>query len=269
MITMFENIEDSAVWLSPLLLMGLGLVVILVGLFIWLGGLGFKKLLVAVAGAVTGFLCGFVIIGLNIIAAAALAAILAFVAIVFERVFITILAAALTAVICFAVVAGPYVEKAKPDLSFVQAPASGENLSVKESIDRLEVFINDTAQKIKNAASQMPLYKWLIIIVPMIISAVIAIYLMRFASALCCSILGTIFLFAGMIILLLHKGSRPLTHIHNKPLFYLGIFAVMAAFGTIEQLIICKRKKKEPAADDKASEGEKSTHRSWLSWRGT
>ena len=82
---------------------------VLVGLFIWLGGLGFKKLLIAVAGIVSGSVFGFVLFGLNIIAALALAAIFAFVAITFERIFITVLAAILTGVICFAFVAGPYV----------------------------------------------------------------------------------------------------------------------------------------------------------------
>ncbi len=269
MLKILQDIEHSAAWISPLLLVGLGLVVILVGLFIWLGGLGFKKLLIAVAGIVSGGVFGFVLFGLNIFAAMALAAIVAFVAIAFERVFITILAAALTAVICFAVVAGPYIAKPKAAITFNHAPAAGKTFGVRESIDRVEVYISDSAQRIRKTCSQMPFYTWAIIAVPVIISAVIAIYFWHFTSAVCCSALGTMFIFAGMIFLLLQKGSRPLSCIYNKPLFYLSVFAAMVAFGTIEQLIICKRTKTESAANGKASEGKERPHRAWISWRTT
>jgi len=269
MLKIFENIEHSVAWLSPLLLVGLGLIVVLVGLFIWLGGLGFKKLLIAVAGIVSGSVFGFVLFGLNIIAALALAVIFAFVAIVFERVFITVLAAILTGVICFAVVAGPYVAQPKPAITFNHAPAAGKTLGVRESIDRMETYISDSAQGIRKTCSQMPFYAWLIIAVPVIISAAIAIYFWHFTSAVCCSVLGTIFVFAGMILLLLHKGSKPLSCIYEKPLFYLSIFAAMVAFGTIEQLIICKPTKTESSANGKTSEGKERPHRAWISWRTT
>jgi hypothetical protein len=269
MLKIFENIEHSAAWLSPLLLVGLGLIVVLIGLFIWLGGLGFKKLLIAVAGVVIGIVCGFVLIGLNVIAAAVLAAIFVFVAITFERVFITVLAAILTGVICFAVVAGPYVAQPKPAITFNHAPAEGKTLGLRESIDRVEIYIGDSASGIRRTCSRMPFYTWLIIAVPVIISAAIAIYFWHFTSAVCCSVLGTIFVFAGMILLLLHKGSKPLSNIYERPFFYLSVFAAMVAFGTIEQLIICKSAKTESAANGKTGGGKTRPHRAWISWRTT
>lgn len=269
MLRIFENIEHSAAWLSPLLLVGLGLIVVLAGLFIWLGGLGFKKLLITVAGIVSGGVFGLVLFGLNIIAAAALAAIFAFVAISFERIFITVLAAILAGVICFAVVAGPYVAQPKPVITFNHAPAAGKTLGIRESIDRVETYMSDSAAGIRKTCSRMPFYTWLILAVAVIISAAIAIYFWHFTSAVCCSVLGTIFVFAGMILLLLHKGSKPLSCIYEKPLFYLSVFAAMVAFGTIEQLIICKPAKTESAANGKASEGKARPHRTWLSWRTT
>jgi hypothetical protein len=269
MLKIFESIEHSAAWLSPLLLVGLGLIVVLAGLFIWLGGLGFKKLLITVAGIVSGGVCGFILIGLNVIAAIALAVIVAFVAIVFERVFITILAAILTGVICFAIVASPYVAQPKAAITLNHAPAAGKTLGLRESIDRVEMYISDSAQGIRKTCSQMPFYTWLIIAVPVIISAAIAIYFWHFSSAVCCSVLGTMFVFAGMIFLLLHKGSKPLSCIYERPFFYLGVFAAMVAFGTIEQLIICKPTKTGSAANGKTSEGKERPHRAWLSWRTT
>jgi hypothetical protein len=115
----------------------------------------------------------------------------------------------------------------------------------------------------------MPFYIWLIIAVTVLISAAIAIYFWHFTSAVCCSVLGTMFVFAGMILLLLHKGSQPLSSIYERPVFYISVCAAMVAFGTIEQLIICKPAKNESAANGKTSEGKSRPHRAWLSWRTT
>jgi len=59
----FESAVGGDVGLSPLVLIGPGLVCVIVGLFIWLGGLGFRKLLVAVVGVIIGSMCGFFIVG--------------------------------------------------------------------------------------------------------------------------------------------------------------------------------------------------------------
>jgi len=161
---MFEtalNFEQTADKLAPLVLVGLGLAAVVIGLFIWLGGLGFRRVLVAVVGAVGGGICGFLIVGRNI----------------------TFTLAALSAV------AGMIIA------------VMLEKILVTNSLF------------------------W------------------RFTSALCCAALGTLLVFAGMILLLLYKGAGPISSISAKQSFYLGVFIVMTAFGTIEQLLLCQRSK--------------------------
>jgi hypothetical protein len=83
-----------------------------------------------------------------------------------------------------------------------------------------------------------------------IIFAIIAILLsgrsilMRLLSALILSVLGTALAFTGLILLLIYKGSEPVTYIVQKQYFFAAVFAIMAGFGTIEQLLFCKKAKK-------------------------
>jgi hypothetical protein len=264
MLRIFQNFEQTAVQLNPIVLIGPGLAAVLVGLFIWLGGLGFRRLLVAVAGAVSGGICAFFIVGRNIRVAIILAGAAAVIAIIFERLFITILAAALAAVFGFAVLAGPYIENSEEVIPANQSkmPAQSPALSVRESIEEVKAYIADVSEKIKQACSQMPVYRWLILLMLVVILIAVGFFLWRLASALCCSALGTTLIFAGMILLLLYKGSVPISSIYNKPPFYGAVFATMTVFGTMEQLLLCQRAKRESIRKkgaDKDKEGPKET----------
>jgi len=73
----------------------------------------------------------------------------------------------------------------------------------------------------------------------------------RFLSALILSVLGTAVIFAGMIMLLIYKGSQPVTYIIQKQYFFGSVFAIMAVFGTIEQLLLCKQAKKSLKNEEK------------------
>jgi hypothetical protein len=259
MIEIFQNFEQIAIRCSPSVLIGLGLGAVLVGLFVWLGGLGFRKLLIAVAGAVSGGICGFFIVGRNIMPAIILASLGAVIAIIFERVFVTILLAVLVAVFSFAFLARPYVEISEEAIPTNQSPA----LSVGESVQLMKTYIVDVSDRIKRACSQMPVHNWVIILILAVAFIVVGFYLERLASALCYSTLGTMLIFAGMILLLLYKGSAPISGIDSRPLFYGGVFVAMAAFGTIEQLLVCQpakrhgTRKKEASKQDEKSEGTK------------
>jgi hypothetical protein len=227
---MFEiarNFEQVAARFNAIVLIGVGLADVLLGLFVWLGGLDFRKLLVAVIGAVSGGLCGFFIVGQNVASAVILAGLAAFVAIVFEKTFITILAALLAAVFCFAVLAGPYIE----------------------GVDNFNTSI-------KQACLQMPVSNWAIIAASAAIFIVTGIFLWRLTSALCCAALGTIFIFAGMILLLLYKGAEPISYIGRRTSLYTAVFVAMIVLGTIEQLLLCGYHRRRPVKKTNKTELE-------------
>lgn len=236
MLEIAQNFEQTAAKLNTIVLISLGLTCTTVGLFVWLGGLGFKKLLVAVAGAVSGCICGFFIIGRNIISAVTLAALAALIAAALERVFIIILVAILATVFSFTFLAKPYIENA-----------------------------TDFSTAIKQACLQMPAYSWVIIAVPIVILILAGIHLWRLTSALCCAALGTMLIFTGMILLLLYKGAMPISWVSRRTSFTAAVFVAMIAFGTIEQLLLCPSDKEKSIGkkDVNKIESEEKT----LNWR--
>lgn len=267
----FESAIGGAVRLSPVVLVGPGLACVIVGLFIWLGGLGFRKLLVAVAGAICGGIFGFFAIGQNIVSAAFAAVLTAALAMVFERMFIAILTAALAAVFAFVVLAGPYIENSQQaaPISSGEISVQGPAIGVRESAEKLKAYIIDVSQRIKHAGLQMPVYHWVIIMVLALIFIVAGFSLWRLAMALCCSLLGTVLIFAGMILLLLHKGAVPVSIICSKSSYYATAFIAMTAFGTSEQLLFCKRQKTHSTGKRQMGKNRQEPSQTKERWRTT
>jgi hypothetical protein len=264
-----ESAIGGTVGLSPVVLVGPGLAAVLVGLFIWLGGLGFRKLLLPAAGAITGAVCGFFIIGQNLISVVFSAAVAAGIAAILDRVFIAILTAALAAAFAFVVLAGPYIENSQQTATIRPGDmlAQGQANSVRESAEKMKAYIIDAGQRIKHAGLQMPVYHWAIIMVLALIFIVAGFSLWRFAMALCCSILGSLLIFAGMILLLLYKGAVPVSIICSKSSYYASVFIAMTAFGTIEQLILCKHPETHSARKRRIGKNKEEPDRTKGSWR--
>jgi hypothetical protein len=268
MYEIFQNFEQTALRFSPIVLIVPGLLAVLVGLFIWLGGLGLSKVLVALLGAVTGFGCGFFIIK-DIMAACVLTAAVALIALVLQRFFIAILAVFLALVLTFFVFTGicPEVIKATENVPVTTANITDDNVVIgaRHTPEVLKAYLVDFSNMVKQAAWHMRTYVWPIMAALAVIVLAAGLFLRRLMSALCCAVLGTMLIFAGMILLLLYKGSVPISGICNKSLFYAGVFGAMTAFGTVVQLLLCPRleksakRKKEVESDT----SEKKKH----SWR--
>jgi len=235
MLEIAQNLERTAAGLRPAVLIGLGLAATSVGLFVWLGGLGLRKALVAIVGAIGGAICGFFIAGGNVVPVMVSAAAGAVITVIFEKVFITIMAAGLAAVSGFAVLA--------------------------------ELYGVDFSDGLRQACSEMPLFTWAIIAALAVAFIVAGFYLWRLTSALCCATLGTMLVFAGMILLLLYKGAAPVSSICTRGWFYAAVFAAMTAFGTIEQLLLCKRPPKKPTAKKDVNKDKETSDEPRMSWR--
>ena len=228
------HFEQTAAGLRPIMLIGPGLACTVVGLFVWLGGLGFRKLLVAILGAVSGGICGFFVIGQNIMPAAISAIVGAAIALIFEKIFITILAAGLAAVSGFIVLAA---------LNTV-----------------------DLSNGLRQACLDMPVYNWAIVATLVAASIVAGVYLRRLTSALCCAALGTLLVFTGMILLLLYKVAAPISNICSKAPYYSAVFVTMIAFGAVVQLFLCRRYDKQLKKETSKDKQEHNQTR--MSWRG-
>ena len=107
MIEILKNFEQVAGGLSPLVLVVPGLLIAALGLFIWLGGLGFRRALLALVGATAGALCAFLVASQNAALIALTALVIALVAAIFQRLFTAVLLGALSFAIAFGIVAWP------------------------------------------------------------------------------------------------------------------------------------------------------------------
>lgn len=230
-----QNFEQMARNLRPAVLVALGLAFTIAGLFVWLGGLGLRKLLVVVVGAAGGAVCGFCIAGQNIMPVILSIGLGVVIAMVFEKVFIIIMAAGLAAACGFAVLA--------------------------------EVYKADFSEGFKQACFQMPVHSWIIIAALAAGFMVAGLYLRRFVSALCCATLGTVLVFAGMILLLSQKGAAPLAGIRSRATFYAAVFVAMTVFGTFEQLLLCPRSRRQPTAKKQTNKDKESSDEEHLNWR--
>lgn len=269
MFEIFQDFERIAARLSPIVLIAPGLTAVIVGLFVWLAGLRFRRALVIVLGAFIGSICGLFKIGRNVTVAAVLAVVAALIAATLHRTFIIILAACLAAALGFAVgyLVKPYVGISEEAIPTNQSrmPIQGPALSVDESVQLMKAYIIDLGDEIRQACSQMPLYNWAIIVVLVVISIVGEIYFWRLTTTLYFAILGTLLVFAGMILLLLYKGAEPISSISRRTLFYAAVFIGMIAFGTIEQLLLCpwvksKAIRRKEAKKDKQRRDETTPH---------
>lgn len=255
--------------LRPVVLIAPGLAAIVVGLFFWLAASSLRRPVVALVGAIVGGICAFILTGRNAIYTAASASVAALIAAILQRVFIAMLAGGLAVIIGFAVLGGPYVETAD-ETTPARTPETseqGSTVSIRQSIETVKAHTVELANKIKQLCSKMPVYRWVIIAVLAVVFMVAGFWLWRFASALCFATFGTTLIFAGMILLLLYKGSAPISRICGRGSFYGLVFIAMAAFGALVQLLLCRRAQGRAAAKKQPSEAEQKPERTKHSWR--
>ena len=264
-----QYFEQVATQFSPIVLIGAGLVCTLLGLFLWLGGLMLRRVSFAVVGAACGGICGFFLTGEHIIPAVLLAGLVAAIAVVFEKIFVTILVSALAMGLGLFVLAYPYIEGTGSLRQYPEYEASNQTaaLSISESVEIAKGWAADFGAAIKHGCSQIPAPRWAIVVALGAIFMGVGFCFSRFASALCCAMLGTTLVFAGMIMLLLYKAAMPVSDIGNKQSFYAAVFLAMVSFGVIEQLLFSKRIKEKPArkkqTDRRGKDEPDETGQSW------
>jgi hypothetical protein len=273
MLEILQNFEFSmsAARLSPPVLVGSGLTGVAVGLSVWLGGLGLKRILVALAGAVCGGIVGFLVIRRGTVAASIVAAITAIIAIRCERVSLALIAGVLAASVSFVVLAGPSTGGSQTanlagwdEASARTAPTDSGPIS-----EQLKACVVNMGETVRRAALVLPAYKWAITAALATVFMAGAFFFRRLIPALCFSVLGTGLVFFGMILLLVYKGAAPLSRISRQPLTYAGVFAVMTVFGTVEQVLLCRGAKTQGEGKKKAAPGKQGAQKKRRSWRTT
>jgi len=274
MLEVAQNFEQVAMRFRAVFLIVPGLILAVLGLLVWLGGLRFKTVLPVVVGALVGFCFGFCITERGFVVPLFIAVGTAFAARFWQKAFVAILAAIMVAIFAFVLLTLLGAEQVCDLQPYPESKI--KNYSIPENLNQTlgtaKSFGAIFRFELRETVLHMPIYKWVIIGLSAACFAALGFFFQRFASAFCWAFLGTVLIFVGMIILLLYKGTVPITYLARERFFYLAAFLAMVAFGVAEQLFLCQgpakvfsRKKRPKQAEAKAVSNEFSQK----SWRST
>ena len=265
MVEILKSFEQLAGRLSPAVLIAPGLAMAVLGLLAWLGGMSVRRLVLALMGAAVGLLAGFLFGKQNSPASIVAAGGGAALGVAFPRLFAAVLLAVLGAAITFAVVAKAYAADNQGTL--LGAPGSAQveqRLSATQSLDVLRAFAFDVMDRTEAVAHRLLPAEWAVIAAVGAGLFMLGLFFVRPAGALTCSVLGTMLIFAGLVALLMFKGSSPIAYLERQGAFYGMVLLGMAAFGALEQLLLCGLPQSEPkASSGKSRARQEEAKRGW------
>jgi len=265
MVELFKSFERAAGGFHPLVLIVPGLVMVALGLFVWLGGLGFRRVLSALLGAAVGGIAALLMMNENGVVAGASALVGAFLAAIFQRAFTALLLGLLAVAVTFVILAYPYLQEHHGTLIGGQDLGRGQKLTVRDSVSVTRAYGLDLIDGIRRAAGKLTPVRWAVIAAAAAGMLTLGALFQSFGGALSCATLGTTMIFAGLLLLVIFKGSAPVGRLAGQPAFYGLVFVGMAAFGTLEQLTLCRRteQQKPKAKSGKPRPASKESKRSW------
>ena len=205
MTNLLWTFQNRVTHLQPSLLLTLAAVTIAAGLFVWLGGFGYKKIMFAAVGVFFGAFCTLFSSGTNLFLAAAIIGICAMLALTLQETFLVLIASALAALIGYSILVRPYFRP------------SGNILAV-----------------IRQLTIGVPYYNWPILLA--LTALPFAIISWPSASALFSSAAGATLILAGTTMALLNFGYPAVSYMTTRQDIYIAIIALATILGTIAQL---------------------------------
>jgi hypothetical protein len=205
MTNLLWTFQNRITHLQPLLLLTFGVVTIAAGLFVWLGGLGFRKIVLVVIGLFFGAFCTLFSSGTNLFLAAAIIGICALLALKLRETFLMLVASAFAAAIGYSILIQPYFRPSSDIMSVIRQLSIG-----------------------------VPYYNWPILLA--ITALPFAVISWPGASALISSAAGTTLILAGTIMALLNFGYPAVVYMTATQDIYIEIFVATTILGTIAQL---------------------------------
>jgi hypothetical protein len=262
MLEAFQYIERITVYFAPEVLITGGLVCMIIGLYLWLGGLRLSRLAAGFLGVLAGCLWAFFLTGRQTAAFVSMAAVVGLFALFFDKASLVIAGAATAVMISLIIFAGPLLSKSEwqdyPEskISSEKERAEKGTTLIEESIESAKIQLAFFAEKIGQAIKRVSAKAFMISAVAGLAVVIVGYFAPQFIAALTCSVFGTGIIFVGMILLLLYKGAQPITHIYGKANVYNTVVLAMAVFGTAVQLLLCSARDRKLAVK-RGSDGEK------------
>jgi hypothetical protein len=240
MIEILKSFEQEAGRFDPAVLVMPGLALVVLGLVVWLAGMCLRRMVLALVGVAVGAIAGWLFNGPNPVLVGVAAGCGAVFSALVPRLSTALVLAAFGVAVAFVVTTqthfaqGTVTPFVRPD-----AGRGQEKLSIQDSLGAVRVLAANVIGCVKSIARDVEPVSWAIIGAIGVGLLVLGLLLVRLAGALVFSTLGTAVIFAGLIVLLIFKGSAPITFVQKQATFYGLVLLGMAAFGTLEQLVLC------------------------------
>ena len=262
-----ENFQQLAINFQRQLLGAPGLLLVLVGLCVWLAGLRWRKLIAAAAAALLVTCVANVFTEANFIVITVISAITAIIAAVINRIVISAVAILIAVFITLTVFGWPTIvsdgaianTQSDPNSTVPAWPeyeVKDEVIPAPEAVEITTSYIRTFADRVKSANSDLSTGAFASAGFVAIVIIVIALVGLNFLTALTCALLGTVLITSGMFLLLLYKGSEPVTLVAQAPSIYGMVFVAMVLLGAIVQLLLQRSSHKSAKTQKQDDEGE-------------
>ncbi len=262
------RIETLCLDAQPLVLLGVGAVMTVLGLLLWLGGSYFSSIIIGVLGASVGAFCGLLIsqwFNLNPLLSMIIgAAILCIAAVIFRNVIIIVLAAmvfALAAGTAYSsMVLGSPPQQQETEVfhaqfsSFSQMDPTMRRAYVDEIAEEDAGFFEKLKTLLGDALKIMSPYKWKLLLSVLLggIGGLLLFRLLkRLVLALCYSGVGALLVLVGVESLLVTVDFQMCSSLQEHRHVLTIIFFSMVGVGTIFQLIVKRSPKPSEVEADK------------------
>jgi hypothetical protein len=265
MLEVLNEFQNAALAFSPAVLVAGGVLCVLLGIIFWLAGTKFTKILAMVIGLNIGAIAAFHLFPKHDASAAIVGGLVGALAARFLHQFVAII----TGSTAFAIAVVVFLVGTHFSEKFVGAPyqnpsAISVKISPMQTVNQTGLRLRNIAETLYSLSLRLPLKTCAVFAAATVLLAVVGMFFGRIFIAFACSGLGVTLICGGMLMLLLYKGSSPLTQVYERISFYFPVFAGMVAAGTVVQAVLCrppklkmlKRNEEEKKAKEKASQGE-------------
>lgn len=249
MLETLQQIENLASQLRVWSLAAVGAFIVFSGLIIWLAGLRQSRLIGAMAGAIAGLAAGLAFVKAKGPAAIAIATTLgALLGLLLDK-FVIIIAGALLVVVAGLLIATSGQIDVPRDQS--NTHASNDDIGgFKQMLSTAAKITGAYTSQACDAIKGAPVMAIVTSAIAGLVVLGVGFFWPRLVAAAVCASLGTALIFAGMITVLIFKGSEPVARIGQQPNLYALAAGCMVVFGTTMQMMLCPAKRKEKVENE-------------------
>ncbi|MBC8379015.1 MAG: hypothetical protein H8E62_07570, partial [Planctomycetes bacterium] len=194
------------------------------------------KSLAAFSAALAGLLCAWFFTERQLMPMILLPVILAGLGVYFHKIIVVALGGLVAAMLVLFV---PVMAGSQEPQTENQPPAVEQQFDLLESVEWVQAKIEQIRQGIKEAVTGIPQSRKMAAIAAVVIVGLLGLWSWRLICAATCSVIGTLLVCSGMILLLLYKGSEPFNKIIEGRQFFALIAIVMTTVGVVLQLLLC------------------------------